>query len=47
VKQDAAPALTCENENLQVGVGAVERRSVPLGPVERRSVHPPAPTLLP
>ncbi|MBP1782070.1 hypothetical protein J3R08_001920 [Micromonospora sp. HB375] len=47
VKQDAAPTLTCNNENLQVIVGAVERRSVRLAAVQCRSLHPSAPSLLP
>lgn len=47
MKQDVAPILTCENENLQVGVGAVGCRSEPLDSVERRSVHPSAPIPLP
>lgn len=47
MKQDAAPTLACGNGNPQLVVGAVERRSVPLGAVQRRSVHPVAPNLLP
>ncbi|MEH0986313.1 hypothetical protein [Micromonospora sp. CPCC 205556] len=46
MKQDAAPTLTCENENLQAVVGAVGYRSLPLGAVQCRSVHPSAPNLL-
>ncbi len=47
VKQDAAPTLTCGNENVQVGVGAVGCRSGPINAVRRRSVHPSAPIPLP
>lgn len=46
-KQDAAPTLTCGNENVQVGVGAVGHRSRPLDAVQRHSVHPSAPIPLP
>jgi hypothetical protein len=47
VKQDAAPTPTCRNGNPQARVGAVGRRSTPLGAVQGRSGGPVAPNLLP